>query len=285
MNISIIQQRIEHYQCRTALEEENAIKEITQEIALMALARAGFFRVAEFHGGTALRILHGLPRFSEDLDFALLHTGKNFTWQGYFAAVNEALQTYGYAAELHDRSKTNQTVKKAFLKDNSVGKVLVFKYPNILHFKKIKIKFEIDTNPPCGAESEIKYLDFPLPFSVRSQTLPSSFAGKIHALLCREYMKGRDWFDFTWYVMQRTPVNYNLLSHALKQVGHWHDKKIIVNKKWLLNELTGKIESMNWQQVAEDVRYFLRPNEQKSLEIWNTDFFISLVNKMEDYLK
>lgn len=284
MNISIIQQRMEQYQCKTTLEEEHALKEITQEVVLMALARAGFFRVAVFHGGTALRIFYGLPRFSEDLDFVLLHPDKKFVWQKYLAAVNDELKAYRYDAELQDRSKVEQTVKKVFLKDNSVGKVLVFKYPNILHFKKIKIKFEIDTNPPSGAESEIKYLDFPLPFSVRLQTLSSSFAGKIHALLCREYTKGRDWFDFVWYVSRRTPVNYGLLQNALKQVGVWRDEKITVDKKWLISELTKKIKSMLWSEVAEDVRFFLRPAEQQSLEVWGTDFFLSLINKMEDYL-
>ena len=284
MSVSIIQQRIEHYQCKTVLDEEHALKEITQEVVLMALSRANFFRVAEFHGGTALRILYGLPRFSEDLDFALLHAEKDFSWQNYFTAIDDELKNYGYTAELQDRSKSNQAVKKAFLKDNSVGKVLVFKYPNILHFKKIKIKLEIDTQPPLGAVSEIKYLDFPLPFGVRVQTLPSAFAGKIHAVLCREYLKGRDWFDFVWYVSQRTPVNYWLLQNALQQSGPWQKQKFTVNKTWLLGALTTKITATNWQQASEDVRYFLQPAEQKSLAVWSTEFFLSLITKMSEYL-
>lgn len=284
MSVTIIQQRLAEYKCKTNQEEENALKEITQEVILMALARTGFFRVAEFHGGTALRILYGLPRFSEDLDFALLHTEKNFAWQKYLTAINDELKTYGYDVEIQDRSKVDQAVKKAFLKDNSIGKVLAFNYPNILHLKKIKIKLEIDTNPPLGAESEIKYLDFPLPFSVLAQTLPSSFAGKIHALLCREYTKGRDWFDFIWYISHQTQVNYVLLTNALKQTGPWHAEEITINKKWLITELQKKINAISWEKVVADVGSFLRPQDQKSLEVWKKEFFISLLDKMSDYL-
>ena len=208
MSVEIVQRQLEKYQCQTPLDEENAIKEITQEIALMALSRTGFFRIAEFHGGTALRILHGLQRFSEDLDFALFKPEKNFDWQNYFLAIETELKIYGYNVELQDRSITNQTVKKAFLKDNSVGKVLILQYPEIFHTqKKIRIKLEIDTNPPLGAISELKYLSFPLSFSVIAQDLSSSFAGKIHALLCRNYLKGRDWYDFVWYAGQRVNIN------------------------------------------------------------------------------
>jgi len=285
MSITIIQRRLEEYQCKTSLEEENALKEITQEIVLMALSRAGFFRFAEFHGGTALRILYGLPRFSEDLDFALLKVNSNFAWAHYFTVIKDELKIYGYDIEWRDRSNANQNVKKAFLKDDSIGAILSFDYPNILHLKKIKVKLEIDVNPPKMATSEIKYLDFPLAFSVRVQTLPSSFAGKIHALLCREYVKGRDWYDFVWYVSQHSQVNYILLQNALQQTGMWQGKNIAVNKQWLLNELENKIKSLNWREVAKDVNRFLKPQEQRSLEVWSLDFFISRLAKLKEYLQ
>lgn len=146
------------------------------------------------------------------------------------------------------------------------------------------MKLEIDVNPPKGSTSEIKYLDFPLVFGVRLQTLPSSFAGKMHALLCREYVKGRDWYDFIWYVSQNTQINYALLQNALQQTGPWCDKKIEVNKNWLLTALKNKIAHLPWHEVANDVIRFLKPHEQKSLEYWNRDFFISRVEKLSNYL-
>lgn len=281
MNIDIIQHRLNDYQCRTALEEENAIKEITQEIALMALSRADFFKLAEFHGGTALRILYGLQRFSENLDFALLQVDEEFNWQKYFATICDELNMYGYNVELQDRSKADQTVKQTFIKDNSIGKVLLLNNPNIFHSnKKVKIKLEIDTNPPPGANSEIKYLDFPLIFSVRAQDLPSSFAGKLLALLCRKYTKGRDWYDFIWYTTQNSTINFSLLSNALNQTGPWQNQNIIVNQTWLIEQLKRKTESIDWSQTAQDVMQFLKPHEQETLKLWNQGFFFSRVEKI-----
>jgi predicted nucleotidyltransferase component of viral defense system len=247
----------------------------------MALSRADFFKLAEFHGGTALRILYGLQRFSEDLDFALLQVDEKFNWQKYFAIICDELNMYGYNVELQDRSKADQAVKKAFIKDNSIGKVLLLNNPNVFHSnKKVKIKLEIDTNPPPGANSEIKYLDFPLIFSVRVQSLPSSFAGKLHALLCRKYTKGRDWYDFIWYTTQNSTINFSLLSNALNQMGPWQNQNIIVNQTWLIEQLKRKIESIDWSQTAQDVMQFLKPHEQETLKLWNQGFFLSRVEKI-----
>jgi len=284
MSIDIIQQRLDNYNCQTPLAEENALKEITQEIILMALSRADFFKLAEFHGGTALRILYGLPRFSEDLDFALLESDNEFNWHKYFDIIYDELNAYGYKLELQDRSKAEQNVKQAFIKDNSIGKVLLLNHPDIFNAnKKIRIKLEIDTNPPNGANSELKLLGFPLPFSVIAQDLSSSFAGKIHALLCRKYIKGRDWYDFVWYIARKTKVNLLLLSNALRQVGHWQDKTLRIDQSWVTNALQERIKVMDWKQVMQDVRRFLRPSDQKTLELWNKDFFMSYLDRLESY--
>ena len=151
MNVAIIQQRLNTYQCKTPLDEENAIKEITQEVALMALARANFFRVAAFHGGTALRILYGLQRFSEDLDFALQQPNEHFKWSQYFDTIDNELKNYGYQAEFQDRSNADQNIKKAFLKDNSIGKVLILHYPNAFHhMKKFALNWKLTSIPPVA---------------------------------------------------------------------------------------------------------------------------------------
>lgn len=279
MSVQLIKQRLLSYQCRTVLEQENALKEIAQEITLMALSRAGFFRIAAFQGGTCLRILYKLQRFSEDLDFSLEAPDKNFQWIHYLNYMKDEFLIYGYEMEIDEKSRMNKAVKSAFLKADSLGGIMVIKDLRT-NRPKIKIKLEIDTNPPMGSEYELKYLDFPLPFSVRTQTLPSLFAGKCHALLCREYVKGRDWYDFIWYVSQGVKINLLLLEHAIAQTGPWHNKEIHVTQSWLLLELEKKIKSLNWDDVKQDVERFLKPNELASLEVWSRDFFLSRIEKM-----
>ncbi len=282
MSIDIIKQRLTIYESKTPLEEEQALKEITQEVMLLALSRQDFFSKAEFHGGTALRILYGLQRFSEDLDFALLTPNNNFSLTPYLQNLSDELRAFGYEFEIKDRSKANNVVKKAFLKDDSIGKVIFLMKNNIS--KKLTIKIEVDTNPPLGANTEIKYLDFPSPFGIKTKDLPSSFAGKTHALLCRNYIKGRDWYDFIWYVSRKTPINLALLENALKQNGPWKDQPLSINTNWLAEALNNKINSIDWQTAKQDVAVFIKPHEQASLDVWGEDFFLSETKRLKNYL-
>lgn len=285
MSIKIIQDRLSQYDCTTPLDEENAIKEITQEIALLALSRKEFFQIAEFHGGTALRILYGLQRFSEDLDFALLAANTSFDFKPFLKELADDFREFGYQIEIQDRSNANNNIRKAFLKESSIGKILELNFPfHKRNSKKIEIKLEIDVNPPQGATSEIKYLDFPLPYAILAKDISSSFAGKIHALLCRSYLKGRDWYDFIWYISRSAQVNFNLLENAINQSGPWAASDTIVNKQWLLNHLSIKIDSVNWDEARLDVARFLKPMEQDSLKLWSRDFFNSRLEKLEQSL-
>jgi len=197
MSVKIIQDRLDSYGCQSTLEEEQALREITQEIVLAALGRTDFFQKAGFQGGTCLRIFYGVNRFSEDLDFALQKPESSFLLKPYLDDLAKEVKAYGYALELDDRSKVDQAVRQAFVKDNSLGNLLRLNYkPATGPLRKLRIKLEVDTNPPAGAAFETKYLDFPFPSAVCVFALPSLFAGKLHALLCREYLKGRDWYDF-----------------------------------------------------------------------------------------
>ncbi len=281
MSIEIVQQRLDSYKTKTRLDEQNALKEITQEIALMALSKADFFKSAEFHGGTALRILYGLNRFSEDLDFALLKPNSHFDLNHYLKYMTEEFEAFGYHVHVDDRAAIKKTVQKQFLKVDSLGKLLNLQYPLNKADRQIKIKFEIDTNPPVGATTEIKFVIFPTPFSVVAKDLPSSFAGKLHALLCRTYDKGRDWYDFIWYLQNKTSVNFKLLTNALHQQGPWQGQELLINNDWLIQQLRLKILSINWNDIKNDVRVFLKPNELSSLELWKTDFFLSLLDKLK----
>jgi predicted nucleotidyltransferase component of viral defense system len=284
MSVAIIRDRLAMYDCKSEIEEEQAVREITQELVLAALGRTEFFKEAAFQGGTCLRVLYGLDRFSEDLDFALKERNPDFEWEKYLGAVTEELAAYGYRIEIQDRSArdTRDTmIKKALIKDDTIGKVLNFHYAGKAGvLSKIRIRLEVDSNPPSGSEYEIRYLDFPFVSSVVVQTLPSLFAGKIHALLCRDYLKGRDWYDFLWYTARKTPINYTLLSSALAQVGPWKGAGLSVDYSWCFEALRNKIETNDWQAAAEDVRRFVRVRDQKSLHLWSRELFLQQLAKI-----
>ena len=282
MSIDIVKARLAEYKCTDFQLEEQALKEITQELILMGLARTDFFSKAEFHGGTALRILYQLPRFSEDLDFALLKPNKQFSLLPYIKSLSEELLAFGYRFEIKDRSTAESAVKKAFLKDDSIGKIMVLERSGMA--KKMVIKLEIDSNPPLGAETELKKLTFPVEFGVLAKNLPSSFSGKLHALLCRGYVKGRDWYDFIWYVSKKTPINYLLLKNSFMQNGPYQNLDLPYDKSWLTDELTKKINDIDWKKATRDVARFLDLTQQPSLKSWGKEFFHHFVEKLNEYL-
>ena len=281
MSVKIVQEKLETYNCRSSLEEEQALREITQEIVLAALGRTNFFEQAGFQGGTCLRIFHSLNRFSEDLDFALCKSKEAFTLAPYLESVQRELLAYGYELEIDDRSKAGQVVKKAFLKDDSVGHLLRLNYAlKAGPMRKLRIKVEVDTHPPPGASYVMPILDFPFPSAVRTFDLPSLFAGKLHALLCRTYLKGRDWYDFIWYTARKTSVNHALLSGSLEQTGPWKGQHIVTDNAWCIEQLQAAIEALDWQQAREDVRRFVKPSELRSLELWSRDYFLNQCQKL-----
>jgi predicted nucleotidyltransferase component of viral defense system len=272
--IEMIQQRLDSYQASSPVEEEQATKEIIQEIALYALWRAGFFEVAAFQGGTSLRILHQLPRFSQDLDFILKNPDPDFDWSGYLAQLLSCFEEYGLKSEALPKGRMDQRIKKAVIKDNSVTNQLKLSFYKGHQDQKINIKLEIDVEPPADSGYEYTYLDFPTDYEVCHQDLSSNFALKIHALLCRGFLKGRDWYDFGWYIRQGVFPNMAHLKNALVQFGPWQGQEdLVVDLSWLIVVLQEKIDAIDWKQAAADVERFLKPAEQKSLELWSTRFF------------
>jgi predicted nucleotidyltransferase component of viral defense system len=280
----MIQDRLDGYACQSTLEEEQALREITQEIALAALGRTDFFRRAALQGGTCLRVFHGLNRFSEDLDFALHSADAAFALKPYLDAVAAELAAYGYNIELDDRSRVDQAVRKAFIKDDSLGRLLRLGTRAASgSWRKIRIKLEVDTNPPAGSWRETRTMDFPFPSVVTVLDLPSLFAGKLHALFCREYLKGRDWYDFIWYTARKTPVNYELLSASLDQAGPWRDQKIRAGRDWVVEQLQRHIRQTDWPRAREDVRRFVRSREWPSLELWSREFLLAQCDKIPSH--
>jgi len=272
--IELIQQRLDSYQATNPVQEEQAIKEIIQEIALYALWRADFFEVAVFQGGTSLRILNRLPRFSEDLDFMLKQPDPDFEWEGYLKQLLAVFEEYGLMSEALPKGRMEQRIKKAIIKDNSVTNQLNLSFYQGHMDQKITIKLEIDVEPPAESGFEYTYLDFPTDFEVCHQDLGSNFTLKIHALLCRGFLKGRDWYDFSWYIRQGVSPNLPHLRNALLQFGLWQGQgDLEVSLPWLKEVLQKKISEIDWRQAAADVERFLPASEQKSLSLWSERFF------------
>lgn len=275
---NLIQEKLESYAPQTDEDEENAIKEITQEVVLYGLGEAGFFEDAIFQGGTCLRIIHGLDRFSEDLDFALKKPMSDFDLNKYLVKVSEVMQVFGYKIEVTGKDKASESVKARFLKDDSIKKILNFEHRQDLR-KKIQIKVEVDINPPSADKTEPNYIDFPIQFMLVTHDISSLFAGKIHALLCRGHIKGRDWYDYVWYISKKSKINFPMLESALNQRGPWKDQGLKIDKEWLHEKLNAKIESIRWEEAQRDVERFLRPEKKKTLELWSKDFFSKMTKK------
>jgi predicted nucleotidyltransferase component of viral defense system len=271
--IDLIRQRLATYNAQNALEEEQATKEILQEVALYLLWRGGFFEVAAFQGGTSLRILHRLPRFSEDLDFLLQQPNAAFDWGRYLKPMLAGFTEFGLESEVLDKSKMDRNIRAALVKHDSIGNQLNLKFNRGRNTPTLKIKLEIDVNPPAGSGFAYTYLDFPLDFEVCHQDLPSNFALKIHALLCRPYLKGRDWYDFNWYIRQNVRPNLAHLQSALDQLGPWKGQHPILNMPWVIDQLQNKIATIDWKAATEDVERFLGAAERDSLKLWSARFF------------
>ncbi len=279
--IEIIQNRLNAYKATNPVEEEQATKEIIQEVALYALWRAGFFDVAAFQGGTSLRILHDLPRFSEDLDFMLKTPNPDFDWSAYLTPLLEIFKEYGLKPEALPKGRMDQRMKKAVIKDNSVTNQLKLSFYHGHEDQKINIKLEIDVEPPANSGYDYSYLDFPTDYEVCHQDLNSNFALKIHALLCRGFLKGRDWYDFNWYIKQGVSPNLPHLKNALVQYGPWKGQDdLLVDKDWLVAVLQEKIDGIDWGEAAADVERFLKPAEVESLRLWSAHFFSAKLNRL-----
>lgn len=282
MAITIIQERLKNYKALSKQEELNALKEIYQEVALAGLARSDFFKLAAFQGGTALRIVHQLQRFSEELDFVLVTPSKSFQWQSYLKAIELEFNSFGVNLEIKERAFAQGAIKTAFLKEDSFARILELTYDRLpSDEQKITIKLEIDTQPPDGSNFENAFLIYPYPFSLLIQDFPSLFASKCHALLCRKYEKGRDWFDFLWYLSRNTPINSLLLKNALYQAGPYQNQAIPYSKKWLYEAFEQKISAIDWKSAKRDVENFLRSEQRKFVENWSKELFQKQIKKIE----
>jgi predicted nucleotidyltransferase component of viral defense system len=276
---------IESYQPKNEEDVLLAMREIMQEIALAGLSRTDFFDKAAFYGGTALRIFYQLDRFSEDMDFSLLEPNEHFSLDPYFNAIISEFEAQGIRVSIREKNKKNRSaIESAFLKTETIWKELILediiKQTGIRSNKSIKIKIEVDRNPPLGFETEQKLLLRPFSFYTKCFTRPSLFAGKMHALLFRKWqnrVKGRDWYDLEWYIRSGIPLDINHFLQRAQDTNDW--KEDTISPEQILQLLREKINTTSVDSAKEDVIRFIP--DSSVLDIWSKEYFLDLIEKLK----
>lgn len=281
---TVLEQMLSKYKTDNIEEKKNALKEIVQEVALCGLSRAGFFKNVAFYGGTALRIFYGLDRFSEDLDFSLIEPNENFELQKYFSSLEKELSSLGLQFSVEEKIKTHDSaIKSAFLKGNTKEHILSIYGTdlNINSNEVIKIKFEIDTNPPPLATFENKYRLLPSPYQVKLYDMPSLFAGKLHAVICRSWgnrIKGRDLYDYVFYLANNAAVNLPHLRARLEDTGVLTENDTFELKE-LQTMLKDRFATIDFETAKQDVLPFVA--DKSKLELWSKEFFIDITQNLK----
>lgn len=266
----LFDQMLSAHDTSTSASKRNAICEVMQQVALAGLRRSGFFDKAAFYGGTCLRIFHGLGRYSEDMDFFLLKEDPDFKIENYFSAIVDEFKSLGRDVIITKKEKRHHSkVESAFLKDDTHVYNLMFQTD-----KNLKIKIEVDTKPPLGFKTEQKLLLQPYSFMTRCFTLPDLYAGKMHALIYRKWaqrVKGRDWYDFEWYVRNGVPLDFD---HFRQRTIDFNGEDL--SKEFFLEILSNRLSTTDIGIVKKDVLPFIKnPSE---IEIWSNDYFLQLMN-------
>jgi predicted nucleotidyltransferase component of viral defense system len=279
---------LQKYSIITSEDQKNALQEIIQEIVLMGLSRSDFFKQAAFYGGTALRVLYGLDRFSEDLDFTALNKAfKGF--KHYKKNIEEILESYGFEFEFIEKIKKLQgPVESAFIKGNTSINLLNI---GILYSRhkdeKTKIKLEIDTQPASGFHVDTVLHTQPEPFYLETLDLPSLFSGKLHAILFRQRqinIKGRDWYDLSWFLSKGIQYNFEYLKNKIAQsfnhLDNAPDDLRIISPTTIQEALRNRLEQMHIDDAKKDIGRFIRV--PSTLNIWSKNYFIDVINRLQD---
>lgn len=277
MTHTVIDEMLRSYDLKSDYDKKNAMKEVIQEIVLCGLSRGGFFRKTAFYGGTALRIFYGLDRFSEDLDFSLMAPDQSFDLEGFFRTLEKEVRSFGLKVTIQKKEKAiDSQIKSAFVKGNTREHLLLF-YDDqtagrVPGNEVIKIKFEVDTNPPAYATFERQYRLLPSPYEVNLYDAPSLFAGKIHAVICRGWkgrVKGRDLYDYVFFLARGTKVNLKHLRARL--VDSEFASQTVDTLDDVKEMLSDKFNSIDFKQAKEDILPFIK--DDSTLSHWTPDFF------------
>jgi predicted nucleotidyltransferase component of viral defense system len=279
----VVQEMLKKF--KDALSPMNKLREILQFTALLGLARHQFFEQAVFYGGTALRILHGLDRYSEDLDFSLLKADPQFDFSPFLHGMQREMEGMGFELEVQVRQKNQETgIWSAFLKANTLVLLLSIEEKGVVGVhpeQKIQIKIEIDTDPPAFCATENILVENPIPFYVKTFSLENLFAGKMHAVLCRAWqkrVKGRDWYDLIWYIQNKIPVNLSHLRDRMQQTKQLQPEESLGPKE-LVERLQNRIHQIDWKLAKEDMVLYIA--DMKQVEIWSVPFFLDLIKKLQ----
>ena len=284
--MSTIKELIDLHHPSTVEETKDALREVLQGIVLAGLSKGGFFSKASFYGGAALRIFYGLNRYSEDLDFTLKEKDSSFSLKPYLNYVVELASSYGIKLEASVKKKENPSpIESAFAKANTYSTFLSLRLneelTSLLHKDEvIKAKFEVDCDPSLGFGSEVRWIDDPEFASVSVLDEPSLFAGKLHAVLCRNYknnVKGRDYYDFLFYMRKKVSPNLVYLRNKLVDTGKIKEEdefNVEVLKKMLLD----RFETVDFAKAKEDAQKFLYTSE--SLEYFTKDLFVDMARRL-----
>lgn len=280
----VVRQMLATYEIRSVEDSLWALREVMQEIALLGLWRGKFFEKAAFYGGTALRVLYGLDRFSEDLDFSLLEKSEGFDLSDYGESLKRELASFGFAVEIESRKKQTQ-VQSTFLKADMRTQMITVEFERGLvqqvpRNQVLKIKLEVDTDPPQGFITEVRYLLRPVPFAVRTFSLSDLFAGKMHAVLCREWksrVKGRDWYDLVWFTAYHPELHIAHLEQRMRQTGHWKGPAPLTAGE-LRDLLSKRIEKVDIDQIRREAERFVK--DPGALAIWSKEFFLDVASRI-----
>lgn len=247
----------------------NLVREYIQTYFLYIIYRKKYYQDMVFTGGTALRFVHKIRRFSEDIDFSLSARVKQIDFSAMMQDVLQEFKQAGYAIEI--KTKNSLAVHSALLKFSGI---LFETGLSPLKDEKLLIKVEIDTRPPAGGIEEHTQITVPFMFYILHYELSSLLAGKVHALLCRKYTKGRDWYDLLWYLgnFKKLEPNFNMLNNAMIQT---EKEPLQFNQENWKTEIKKVVKTLNWVKVRDDVARFLEdPNDIKFL---NPETFINLL--------
>lgn len=282
-----IRQMIGRYRLETLDDHVRALREILQELSLLGLWRSKFFEHAACYGGTALRVLHGLDRFSEDLDFSLLSPDTTFALGRFVAALETELRAFGFEVTVAEKPKVRASaIKSAFLKADTLQQLIEIRIPagivrTLPRGQVLKIKLEIDTNPPPGFNTEARFLFNPIPFPLRVYTLPDLFAGKMHAVLCRRWqgrVKGRDWYDLAWFAGHHPALHLVHLEARMVQSGHWPAEDHLTPEAFRAR-LVETINSVDLDRARQDVASFVAHPD--ALSVWSVPFFLDVASRID----
>ena len=270
--MTIYDKMVAEYAEKRGTATPNVEQEVMQRIALAGLHRGGFFQHVAFYGGTCLRLFHNLPRYSEDMDFSLIKKRDDVHLENYFPAIIDEFRLAGHEVNIVKKDKKIfGRLESAFLKENTEAYDIKFQTK-----RTVKVKIELDTDPPLGFDTEQLNLQLPYSFMTRCYTLPDLYAGKMHALIYRAWqrrVKGRDWYDFEWYVRWRVPLDF---KHLQERIREFHGEE--VSKEAFMNLLRDKLAMTDIEQVKEDVIGFV--DDTHELDIWSNDYFLQLADKI-----